>query len=950
MGAEKSIDNYEELSMLIAQFHSPNLSEGLEPKTLLETLSNLLPTLTDTQIRFISDAVENTDKQKNRLLAMTESYKASEHILNAYDHYNRLVMIGMLRAYIGAIRESERATDRFEQLIADRDETENGIVLNDETIERLRFELTECEHTVRELCEKHENEAEATKRLTRLKIEVTNVADFLKRKSENVHRKKMQINQRVETIKTLESAAESHMERISASLEKLGNLASKSVFEFHNVMIKEFDEFKEFDFLPIKEELAKRWDALREGEEVLRGLARLSADREFLRRQLDENSEVLEQKNLEFAEAEMALFNHKSELIQSLADWAMGNSRLTILTDMMGNITDAVRAYEYTDGSLKLQTFVEELLSALRGAIEQKVGAKKLQKSELQEKKEIKQTEIRQLREAREIEPDRSTEIIRSRERLKKHKIPFTAFYRFLQFKPHVDEKTANRIEEALSLMGILDALVIPEKCRETVLRISENNGGSVDKYMFFSDKTAKLEKNYDLSNILEVNKNADARILIDNVLKSIHYNVESNTTVNSSGTFQLGHLIGTVSSLYVSRFIGEAARESNRQEAIHALQVEIEEIIKQIDRCDLELKALRVEIDDLNDEYRRMPDMGALAETAGIMRSLVIDIRIAHYEYERLVELLTPVKDEISGLNERALTLLDQVRLPVGLEAYEDAMRGICQYNFDLSELIDEHNKLLTIVGEINNKEILEVLNTELDNLLHDAEEFEHRRDSLNSEIADIMKQLRDSEYEEAARIIGTKRQRIDEIRNCLEILQKTAGALESKLDYLDEDIDSAQNMLSARKRELALVKEALSNEQNLGYIDVSDLALDDRDSVNKTLNNLELGKKDFVGKTAEDMEKEVHDRLFINMHHLYEYAPVEEELFHDSSDVNHRIKRINISYNVKGEKVGLTALNSHLKKEIDDIRKIIKCLERELLEMLTEHTSQPEVSKSEA
>ena len=950
MGGKKSIDNYEELSMLIAQFHGPNLSEGFQPEILMETLSSLLPTLSDTELKPLSIAVEDINKQKDRLLAITEGYNASEHILNAFDHYNRLMMISKLRAYIGAMREFEKAADRVEQLMTDRDETENGIVLNDETIERLRSELAECEHIVSELRVKHENEAEATKRLTRLKIEATNIADSFERKNENFQRKKTQIDQRVEKIKTLESEAEIHMECISNSLEKLSDLAVKSAFEFHHDMIEKFDELKEFDFLPIKEELKKRSDALREGEEVLRGLARLSSDRDFLRKQLDENSEVLEQQNLKFAEAELTLFNQKLELIQSLSDWAFGNSRLTILPDMMGNIEDAVRAYEYTDGSLKLQHFVEELLSALRGAIEQRIGAKKLQKIELQEKKEAKQSEMRLLREAREIEPDRSSETIRAREQLKKHKIPFTAFYKFLQFKPDVDEKTANRVEEALSRMGILDALVIPEKYRETVLRISENNGGPADKYMFFSDKSAKLEKNYDLSSVLEVNKGSDVRILVDNVLKSIYYNVESHTTVNASGTFQLGHLTGTVTDLYVSKFIGEAARESNRQTAVHALQVEIEGIIKQIDRCDIEIEALRVEIDELNDEYKRMPEMSVLAETAGTMRSLVIDIRVAHYEYERLVERLTPVKDEISGLNERALVLLDQVRLPVGLEAYEDAMRGIYQYNFDLSELIDEHNKFLAVAREINDKEIIEVLSMELDNLLHDAEEIEHRRDSIDGEIADIMKQLRDSEYEEAVRTIGTKGQRIDEIRNCLEILQKTAGALESKLDHLDEDIEIAENISVVCKRELALIREALANEHNLGYTDAIDLDIDDRGCVNKTLNNLELGKKDFIGKTAEDMEKEVHDQLFINLPYLSEYAPVEEELFQNSLDINHKIKRVDIVCNVKGEKVGLATLHSHLEREIDEQHKLIKSLELELFETLVALTSQSEDSMSEA
>jgi uncharacterized protein (TIGR02680 family) len=930
-----SIENYKELLELIDKLCGPALSKDFKPSVMLEILSDSLPSLTDADLRPLTEAVENIDNQQNRLTAITESFNAVGRILEAYRYYNRLMMTGKLRAYIASVREFDRAAEEYEKLMANKVETENDITLNNETIERLCGDNIECEQTISALSERHEAEAEAMERLTRLRFESENYADSLRKKNKDTLVKRTRISQSDIAIKTLEAEARWRMSRIDGALKVLEGLADEAAFEEHELMTESFAECEEFDFLLIKEGLKRHDEALREGVDLLENLARLYAEGDELNKKLDESGKVLKDKNEEFSKAESDFFDIKSNLTQAIDEWAVGNTRLTVLPDMMEGIHNAIKAFKYTDERLHLTPFTDELLSALRGAIDQRIGAKKLQMSWLQEEKNNRQAEIRRLREAKEIEPERLPETVRAREYLQEHGIPFAPFYKLSRFKPDVSETSANRVEEALWRMGILDAIVIPEKYRETVLKAAEDNPGLADKYMFVFDKLPKLDKDYDLAGILEVDGETGLKILADNALKAVYYGVESHTAVNASGSFRIGAITGTASGEYISKFIGAAARERSRQAAIHALQVEIEGLVKRIVLYETEIKELKSETAELMGEYKRMPGTDALTEAAGFMRGLDVGIQIAKSEYESLNSRIVPIKKEIDRLNAKAAALGDQIGLPADIKAYKAALENMRQYSFDLADFIDEHNSLLANVTKTADEiDRLEALKIDLDNLLYDTVELERRQNGVNAEINSVEERLCASGYEEVVRTIGARRHRMEEIKNSLDILRKTSGALESKLSRLIADTETAGQVKAAKEREMAFVKHALEDEAALRFTDIQDLNTDDRGSVSKALNRLELGKRNFVGRSAEDMEKEVHNRLSDNLRYLWEYEPKEEELFERNPEMVLKINRLNITCVAEGRKTGIDALYRLLERKIEIQRGLIEESDRKLFE----------------
>ncbi|MDR1559638.1 MAG: hypothetical protein LBS84_08090 [Clostridiales bacterium] len=892
-----------------------------------EILSGSLPSLTGTDPRLFLEEIERIENQKDRLTAVTESYNAVKYVFNAYSHYNRLMMTGKLRAYIAAARESDRTAAEYEQLTANKAETENDIVLNNETIERLQNEDIECERIISALSERHEAEAEATKRLTRLRVEAEESAEYLKKKNNDTLKKKTRINQSVTMIKTLEAEAEWRMCRIGGALTALGRLADEAAFEEHEWMSEAFTNREEFDFPLMKEAIKRHDEALRDGAGILGDAARLRAESDALNQRLERGGAVLKLKEEEFSAAQSDFLDIKLNLTRALDDWAERNTRLTVLPEMMENIHNAVKAFRYTDERLRLTPFIDELLAALRGAIDQRIGAKKVRMSRLNEEKNDKQAEIRRLRELKEIKPDRLPEAVRSRKYLQEHNIPFTPFYKLLRFKPDVDESFANRVEEALWRMGILDALVIPEKYREAVLKAMEENPGSADRYMFIFDKLSKPDKDYDLTGVLEIDGETDAKTLADNALKAVYFGVESHTTINASGAFRLGALTGTVTGEYISKFIGEEARQRGRQAAIHALQVEIEGLVKRIAVYDAEIEALQSEKAELMDEYTHMPDTGALTEAARVLRGLDFDLQIAGSENQSLISRLAPLEGDIDSLNGKAAALGDQIRLPADMDVYNTAREIMRMYSFDLADLIDEYNnQRANTARTADETERMETLESDLEDLLYDSLELEGRHNDINAEIKEIEERLRVSGYEEVTRTIGAKRHRVEEIRNSLDILRKTSVALDSKLTRLISEIETAGQVKSAKEREMMFVKRALEDEAALGYTDIQDLNTEDRGSVSKALNRLELGKRDFVGKSAEDMEKEVHNRLIDNLKLLSEYAPIEEELFEQDQEFSLKVKRVNITCTIDGRKMDISALYKLLEKEAGIQRELIK------------------------
>lgn len=161
-----------------------------------------------------------------------------------------------------------------------------------------------------------------------------------------------------------------------------------------------------------------------------------------------------------------------------------------------------------------------------------------------------------------------------------------------------MESQQADRLEEALQQMGILDALIISEEYRDKVLEL---DCGVCDRYIF--GDVSHVREN--LTKVLDVD-NGENDILfyqkISGILSSIGFgrsNDQGRTWIDERGNYRLGVLEGTITGEYHARFIGIRAREQYRKEKIEELETLCHNKMQQVEtiKAALEKNGLRLEL-----------------------------------------------------------------------------------------------------------------------------------------------------------------------------------------------------------------------------------------------------------------------------------------------------------------------------------------------------------------
>ena len=78
-------EEYKELLELLIQLRTPKLSKDFKPTVINEILSSSLQTLSEDDLRPMSEAIENMDNLKTNLDTLSESIHAARQIEKVYD-------------------------------------------------------------------------------------------------------------------------------------------------------------------------------------------------------------------------------------------------------------------------------------------------------------------------------------------------------------------------------------------------------------------------------------------------------------------------------------------------------------------------------------------------------------------------------------------------------------------------------------------------------------------------------------------------------------------------------------------------------------------------------------------------------------------------------------------------------------------------------------------------
>ncbi|MDR1644033.1 MAG: TIGR02680 family protein [Clostridiales bacterium] len=931
-------DEYKELLDLIIQLRSPKLSKDFKPSVVSEILMESLPPLSNEDLRPLSDSIESMDDQKDELEAKEKSVDALAHILYAYDHYNNLVLFGKAKEYYGSLKKLDDNQKELSALESAFENLEQQKLLNEQSQAVLETEHQILGSKIEELEATTKDERELSLRLGKLELERKDLGLSIKAKQEQETNKKSDIRRHEKKLEDVKSSLEIKLQAIADICRELEDLADHSAFTGDELIqlgfLKNLDS--QFDFAGVVDSAALHKQALRRGLGLFDKQEKLSTKKVELENQLAQCDLKLETAARELEKLDSAFETEKQTLLENILAWAEGTRILKLSPETKEALEKDIDKLLYMDDPITVSLYFKDLHGELLQSLNQRIGAEQSRFAQLKATLAETQKKMKELASKKELEPQRSPEVVNNRLWLAEKGIPFTPFYKLLKFKDSLPQAEANAIEEALEQMGILDALVISDQYKSTVLASKD---GLRDKYIFQGKSgpgiLRRSAKRTELSGVLEVDGTTNFKAFLDNALGAIGYGASTAATrITATGQYELGILSGTSSKTKDSKFIGEAARKRYRESEIAKLQEEINALALEKEACEKLVASLRVDAADLSNEFARVPEARELARISKRMLELDAETSALRLQKDKLEKEITPLVREIQAIRVELVKLQDELDLPLASQAYRDAEDAIDSYREKLSSLHIEHNNYRTTLENISAAEDrIKDLEADLENIIGELMRTEKRLKQNLAEEEGIHETLRIKGYDQIVQAINDHKVRRGEIVKENDELKVRYGKLDSEIERTGKDIgklnETRRNLLSFSE----IYKKVTVNENALGLTDEREADLSDRGAVHDAIKRLQ-DKRAFPSRSVTDMEVEVQKRLNENLSILEGYYPTTSELFQNIENSSLKVVRLDIRCTYDGQKITIHDLYNRLVTDRDNQRELIKEEDRRLFE----------------
>ncbi|MCL6561349.1 MAG: hypothetical protein K6U74_21705, partial [Firmicutes bacterium] len=587
---------------LLIQLRSPKLSKDFKPTVIYEILTNALPSLSDEELRPLTDTIENMDQTQQQLDQLMREQRSLKRLCREYDQYNRYVLAEKADGLQTTRREMDRLKGRRQEvqniLIQQQDEL-GRLDKRMEEVKREKEILTEEEKTLR----KHEA-FDAEEEKAAIEGKIADLQGKIRQKKENLEQKRRKERQYKANISEQEGKLTKTEGEMKDILDELEQDAAEANFAGHALLSGEFEKNHRDDYgFELWKKESRDYSSLLEN--ILKTLAEQTGANNKYKETQQELAEA--SKRLELARGEerkwAQLFDEeKDNLLERFHRWVKDSPEFSLAPEAIQVVSQRIMdVFENYQG--------EEVKEPVRKAYEERSGL--LQEQLIQQEHRIsiareeisaREAELDQWKKKKDPEPQRHPDTVESRTKLAAAKIPHVPFYAAVEFHDHVPREQRDRIEAAINQMGLLDALIVPEKYTRQV--------GEHDRVI----KPAPLFLGHTLADFLYPTPVEGIAVTgedIDNVLRSIviDQTVEGTAMMREDGSYQLSILAGHAPGAE-SVYIGRESRRSYRLRMI-------EELTGQLFRLRQDLSALLGHKEQLEnrklslaEEYRQFPSL----------------------------------------------------------------------------------------------------------------------------------------------------------------------------------------------------------------------------------------------------------------------------------------------------------------------------------------------------
>ena len=328
-------EEYKELLELLIQLRTPKLSKDFKPTVINEILSSSLQTLSEDDLRPMSEAIENMDNLKTNLDTLSESIHAARQIEKVYDQYNQIVLYDKALLFSDAGKAYENCMKNGKQITEDlaihmeelRKEEQHYEALKQEE-EILKEEKTSLDKS---------DAAQLKEQESKLKAELLERVKEQQTKEKQEQEKKEKQIDTEEKIKAETEKTERIWEEIESCLEEMETELEEIPFDEFTFLKNDIlqDREKEQSFSSHHQLLNDYTKKVEQGKEVL--LEEKNSQEKYDRCLL-ELDVCREERNLaekEMQQYENLLHETKSELTEQMYLWEKQNQELHLLPDTM---------------------------------------------------------------------------------------------------------------------------------------------------------------------------------------------------------------------------------------------------------------------------------------------------------------------------------------------------------------------------------------------------------------------------------------------------------------------------------------------------------------------------------------------------------------------------------------------------------------------------------------
>ncbi len=939
-------EEYKELLNLLIQLRTPKLSKDFKPTVINEILSSSLQTLSEDDLRPMSEAIENMDSLKTNLDNLTERIQAARQIEKVYDRYNEIVLYDKALLFTDAVKKyrevEKRAVELQKKICRTEEEREK---------EEQHYEALTGEEKLLQAEKESLSDSDATRLKNQevtIRRQITELEEIISQKERQKEEKDEKRLDAKETIRLQRERNEQKWEEIETSLEEMERTLEEIPFDEFSFMKEELLGNREeaYSFLS-HEQLLK--DYTQKAENAKEALTEEKNIQERYSRFLQELDELQEEKNhteREILQYDNQLHEIRQELIEQLYKWARGNEELHPEEETLQEISRRIESYRTDTDYWEIRNLAKD---AFEKRQEELLSARNRKKLETEEKQQVyakTKEELAQWQEKREPEPERSEPVLRNRQKLREGEIPFWEFYKMVDFDGNLNEEQTARLEEALMQMGILDALIIPAQYKEQVLSI---DGDVCDRYLF-------TDADYVKSNLMELLDIDDekndiltyqnvSRILTGIGWKSGNSEEETGggTWVDENGNFGMGILEGTITKNYTPCFIGSGAREAYRLRKIRELEELCSLQEEEIRECEEKLKELEARQKCLETEWRNFPKEQ--------------DLKIAARELERREEKLTVINSKIrtqKELLEAERKKLDEIRLkvqelcrkcylPARLDVFGSALESLKDYRELLTGLQVNHGSYINGIQSLRVKEeYLEEVEGALDDIRYDLGRGITQKREQEKALNSVLEQLKLTDYEQIKERLDYCTERLAALPGERDASVERKASLRKEGEILREKHQENELSLTHLRERRQWCARAFELEYALDYVKKEFVITEDmEDQAEKVCSQL-AGK--FGNRKQSDLLGSLQEEYHKNRGQLLEYQITLRSLFEnldeDTSFTEMSMKRIDISAKYRGITVKFKELITVMEEDMQMQERLLSDKDRELFEDILANT----------